>query len=89
MTFFTKHIDKLNEDKMKQISYEEQLRHLTSQEFNNITSRASQKQSPHPEAQKNAEALNEGGSGKLRMMSTTGLSFGLHEAEESGRLKPR
>ena len=60
MTFFTKHIDKLNDDKMKQIAYEEQFKHLTSEEFNNLTSRSSLKQSLHPEAQKNLEALNDG-----------------------------
>ena len=43
MSFFTKHIDKLNDDKMKQISHEEQFRHLTSEEFNNLTSRSSLK----------------------------------------------
>lgn len=74
---------------MKNISYEEQLRHLSSQEFNQLTSRASHKQSPHPEAQKNAEVLNEPASGKIRMMSSTGLSFGLNDAEESSRFKPR
>ena len=60
MSFFTKHIDKLNDDKMKQIAYDEQYRHLTSEEFNNLTSRSSLKQSLHPEAQKNMEALNDG-----------------------------
>ena len=30
MVFFTKHIDRLNDDKMKQIAQEEQLKHLTS-----------------------------------------------------------
>ena len=43
MTFFTKHIDRLNEDKMKQITYEEQFRHLASEDYNNMTSRSSAK----------------------------------------------
>ena len=60
MTFFTKHIDKLDADKMKQIAYEEQFKHLTSEEFNNMTSRSSLKQTTHPEAQKNLEGLIDG-----------------------------